>query len=393
MASFHTVMEDRKGTNRALYIKILTAFTSVLFLVAAPAAASEDHGPHFSEDSTPDHATTGDPFDFTVQSEGCFPQMVVDVRYYYDDGPVIIEPLGSRGTYPIWSTTINIRSTPGTIHYRFGGFDSTGGWMYTQWKSIPVIDNDPPVLVEYHGAYYATPGDMYKFDVELTDNDMLAIVWVDVWFDDGEPTTLYLSEVGENRFSQDLLVPWTGSTLMHYVLHALDRAGNALEAVRRSIPVEADLTPPSFGEDLSDTEGTTGDEFRLGIIVLGDFGLADVRVEYRFGETPLTYTSLEGELRFRHRVHAPLHSTEMLVYRFYAVDLAGNFNTTEWKNAPITERLGFKRQHRDRELHLVLCDGRCGTLTVGRNARACVPYGGRSKYHPGRSGPCRELRG
>jgi hypothetical protein len=170
--------------SKALYIVLMTAGLLALLAVGTVVGEDQEHGPYFGEDSTPNQATTGDPFTFTVVCEGCIPKMTVKVIYRYEDGEYVeayMKPV--KGAFQ-WSTTITASETPGTMYYYFGGFDSTGGWVYTEERAILVIDNDPPVLISDDSERYAQPGRTYDFDFLITDNGDIASAWVDYRFED-----------------------------------------------------------------------------------------------------------------------------------------------------------------------------------------------------------------
>jgi hypothetical protein len=324
-------------SNRLL-LTVLTTATLLMFLALGTAAGEgQDHGPYFGEDSTQDVATTGDPFTFTVVSEGCTPKMVIKVIYHYEDGEDIVvymQPV--RGTFG-WTITITASEAPGTMFYHFGGFDTTGGWVFTEEKTVLVLDNDPPVLISDNSGTYAEPGKAYTFDLLISDNGEIASAWVDYRYEGGDPYRLFLAEVDEDRYTMSIQVPVDGVKRLHYTVHAHDAEDNNLDTSRRSIPVVADMTPPTFGVDHSPVPGTTGDDYRFSVGVKDDFGLAEVRVTFSFGEgVPVTET-MTGTRNFRFTTLVPLDCSVDLEYQFYAVDASGNSNTTLWKRVEIVD--------------------------------------------------------
>jgi hypothetical protein len=323
--------------SKPLYIVILTA--TLLMVLALGTASGEDpeHGPYFGEDSTPNEATTGDPLTFSIVCEGCTPKMAVNAIFHYGDGEEIVVSMAPvRGSF-VWSITITVRDAPGFIHYHFGGFDSTGGWVYTAERTIPVIDNDPPVLVSDDSGTYAEPGKMFRFDFLLSDNDKVASARVDYWFDEGDHLRLFLKEEVEDRFAMSIDVPMDGVKRLYYTMYAEDRAGNFFQLTRRHVPVEVDMNRPTFGVDHSPETGTTGDEYKFSVGVKDDFELAEVRVIFSFGETESVTETMNGRRNFRFTITIPLDCQVDLSYRFYAVDASGNSNTTLWKQVPIID--------------------------------------------------------
>jgi hypothetical protein len=120
-------------------------------------------------------------------------------------------------------------------------------------------------------------------------------------------------------------------------MHVEDLEGNFLDTPRRSIPVEVDMTPPTFGVDHSPDPGTTGDEYKFSVGVKDDYQLDLVQVTYSFGEGTSVTETMEGRRNFRFTITVPVDCQVDLSYQFYAVDASGNSNKTLWKRVNIID--------------------------------------------------------
>jgi hypothetical protein len=113
------------------------------------------------------------------------------------------------------------------------------------------------------------------------------------------------------------------STVIHYIFHARDGAGNWITSIQKDVTI-FDNDKPVFGADDSDTSGTTGDPFELSIMVTDNIEVQGTYLEYWFGSGTHTNTSMTGNSRYTHSLSIP-NDAEVLHYIFHAKDTSGNW--------------------------------------------------------------------
>jgi hypothetical protein len=328
-------MEYGTGSIKALYIEMSIAVLLLLILAIGISATARDVGPYIGDDYTPDQGTTGDPITFKVNVEGCLPNLLTEVQYWFGDGPKELFSMPDDGGPWIWQGTMVLRDSPGTMTYRFRATDGTGDWRYANNQTLEIVDNDPPVLVSDSSPKYTAPGATIRFDMDVVDNDEVVVAWLTVWFDDEEPTRLNL--VRGDSYIQEVDVPEEGVSKLTYVVEAIDPTGNALRTEERTIDVIIERTMPVFGLDLTPTEGTTGDPLEFSVRVTSKIEMAEVRVRYRFGSTPSLNETMDGKYFFKRSLMVPFDSSDDLTYSFFAIDGMGTVNSTPWKSVVITD--------------------------------------------------------
>jgi hypothetical protein len=94
---------------------------------------------------------------------------------------------------------------------------------------------------------------------------------------------------------------------------------------------------PTFGNDTSESVGTTGDSFSFGIEVDDDVSVSSVHVEYWFGTGLHTNLTMSGSGPFTGSISVPSQSLDDLHYIFRASDTSGNWANTSQKNVSILD--------------------------------------------------------
>ncbi|NIS21534.1 MAG: hypothetical protein GWN39_16485, partial [Thermoplasmata archaeon] len=102
---------------------------------------------------------------------------------------------------------------------------------------------------------------------------------------------------------------------------------------------EEDVTPPTFGEDTTTPESTTGGQVTFSVIVTDDVGVHNVSVEFGdYGTYYYNWTEMEGDGdTYTLDLTVPDYVVGSLSYRFHAWDVSGNNNTTEVRGVIIED--------------------------------------------------------
>jgi len=197
------------------------------------------------------------------------------------------------------------------------------GYFYVANKTV--IIKDCPYLELDSSPMIGTTGDTYDFCMKAGDNFGVASVWVE-WTHGSLNGNLSLTEIGDY---------WSGTIELDqslenlsYIVHIFDPSDN----YNGSGPFERivkDNDRPEFVNDLSPTQGFTGDPYTFHVEVIDFFIIDSVYVEYWFGEGTHSNTSMTESTRgfYTKTIDLP-HSLDKLHYIFRSVDYFRNWNNT-----------------------------------------------------------------
>jgi len=300
---------------------------------------SDDDLPEFLLDSTPSAATTGDQFTFVATVADNVALANVTVGYYFTgDEPTYTNMTGS-GTYTLpimipWNSTLS-------LHYRMIAYDTSGNMNTTVERTVTVTDNDVPVFGTDSSDPTAYTGDDFTFGIVVTDNIAVQDVWVIYRFNSGPDQNLSLT--GTGPYSAVLEMPVSILGTMTYTFFAVDASGN-LESTPGITVQLLDNDRPLLRNG-SAQKAYVGERFRF-IVSLwdNDPNKGTVYVEYWFGNgshTNATMAEITGRAlngsEWGLSIDVPTDSVAPLNFFFSAVDMSGNWNSTEVLTVPVLD--------------------------------------------------------
>jgi len=328
-------------SNETLHFFFITADRAGNVLVTNEISISvEDNDlPSILEDLSSTEATTGDPFEFAVNVSDNIEVAIVRVMYWPANDRSSARELrmaagstdaAGNGTYA-HSILLDAHSTVPLV-YTLTVVDTSGNRATSPEARVDVLDDDAPEGLDDHTR--VVPGELLTvaFNVSVTDNIGVLRVNVEYWFDDGAPVTVQLladatSGHGNGTYVASLDVPWIARGLLSYRFTAIDDALNSNRSATFQLALGDDEAPVfrSFGHD---GEGLKGASVVLWANVTDDIGLYQVHAVYWFpGGTPAN-VSLDDGPPFSLTVRIPRNAPGPMSYRFVAMDLGGNWNTT-----------------------------------------------------------------
>jgi hypothetical protein len=195
--------------------------------------------------------------------------------------------------------------------------------------ALAEVDDEPPRLVADITPSEAAVGQDLTFEAEVTDNVGVDGVWVEYWYDEGDRINTSMAETVTDRWAHTIAVG-LGAGELHYVFHYNDSSGNWNSSEMTTLTLE-DLTPPTFGEDATSPEGTTGDPITFLVNVTDDVAVQNVSVVYwSFGfffydDEPM---EADGDA-YSLDITIPDDVTGTVNYWFHAYDTSGNNATSE----------------------------------------------------------------
>jgi hypothetical protein len=128
--------------------------------------------PMFVNDFSDDVATTGDAFKFGIYVIDNGWLESIEVEYWMNDGEHRIGEI-SQGNGSV--TTVDItHNASGNLTYFFRAIDMSDNLAISVSRTVPIIDNDPPIFSEDRSDKKATTGDHFSFRISATDNYAVA---------------------------------------------------------------------------------------------------------------------------------------------------------------------------------------------------------------------------
>ncbi|MCK5414782.1 MAG: hypothetical protein KAJ35_05320, partial [Thermoplasmata archaeon] len=316
----------------------ITILISFLFLALAliinPTIPAEESRASVSfKDATVDNATTGDPFNFTVNVTGDGGIIQVNNVFWYGNDSLNqknrsmtgsgLSPEG-YGTYTYAGVLIPSDSVE-PLNYSFKAKDGDGIWHTSQLRAVPVLDNDGPVIEQDLSDAEAYTGDPFHFEIIATDN--VGIDYVIVMYGIGDHWEMeQMVPVESNRWEYDgLVIPLDSIEDFWYRFQVQDAAGR-WDAFERNYVEMIDNDPPFDIRDLTDGWNITkGLSHTFSMEVMDNIGIMSVHMEYWFGLGSRSSVNMTpGDGTFSIDIDVPRHPSGDLYYLYRVVDAGTN---------------------------------------------------------------------
>jgi len=278
-------------------------------------------------DNSPAFGTTGDDHTFTTSVLDNIGMGTVYVNYWTDvSGPNNFTMTDVGGA--IYQYTFTLPDSATMLYYEMSAVDAAGNWAMIGSLSAFVLDNDAPMLNDTTPADPAT-GDEFTFTVNVTDNIGVGNVYVLYWTDVSTPANMTMALSG--NYSLMITVP-PGASMLHYIISAVDSAGNWASLNQTNLTVLDNKAPWSI-VDLSPLMSYTGLNYTFNATVMDNIGVNEVYVVYwtDVSGSANETTALTGGF-YTFTATIPVSAT-MLYYKFVAVDASGN-----WAESPVFTR-------------------------------------------------------
>ena len=298
-----------------------------------------DNDPPEVMDLSPENATTGETYTFTANLTDNIDVVLFVVNYTFDGSTFhnvsMIHDAGDTNTRTI---TVDAGATYMDYFYHFG--DGSDNFNDSEIKRANVLDNDSPSLLYDNTAPFATTGDEFSFDVNITDNILVSSVMVNYSCDGVQNGSEDLTPVAGENWNTTIVIPENATTMDYYFVFQ-DSSGNSVTAPAQNIEV-LDNDDPVLQADDSPETGTTGDDFTFSVNVSDNVGIARVKVNYTYDGTVFHNISIpnivrNGEL-MKYRGVVQLSADAILMeYFFYLEDTSGNVHTSSHETIYISD--------------------------------------------------------
>lgn len=305
----------------AMNLVIVSLVASILF------GTGVDADPSFGTDNSDPNGTTGENFWFNISAQGSMQDPTVN--YHFGDG---IE-ISSGCIYGDGYITKRVQlpgNRSGTMFYQFRAayWDSQQGKMVSissSWFSSTITDNDRPTFSGDLSDQFATTGDSFTFRIDAFDNIGVNNVKVEYWYGTGSITNS--TTVKGTNYTRTISVPSSMKQALNYHFWCYDQAQNMrwTQVYTRNV---IDNDKPIFTDDLSDSQGTTGDTFWFRVDVEDNIGLSEVAVEFWFGSGNKTTMTMQGPSPYSLSINIPPRSLDQLHYVLMASDGSDNMEAS-----------------------------------------------------------------
>ncbi len=210
--------------------------------------------PVFVVDNSDKTATTGDFFQFSIDTTDNIGISKVYVEYWYGD--LESTNVSMEGSGPYSNSTIIPSDMTDELHFEFHAVDISNNWAMTPRIDIPVMDNDPPVLGKDRTPYEVAIGDNLTFLMEVSDNLETSNVYLEYWLGTGDHINSSMEEKS-GFYSFTLKTSIDSLNSVYYRIHAKDNSDNWAESLTKEVEM-IDTIPPtaSAGPDKTVDEGS-----------------------------------------------------------------------------------------------------------------------------------------
>jgi len=234
--------------------------------------------PTLDSDDSPNAGTTGDNFIFNLSVSDNIGVDSVNVTWAHGSLGTN-QPLNDDGD-GTWSLSITLDDSLNDLTYSIQVNDTTGNYYRQDLQLVPISDNDDPVLNSDNSPNSGTTGDNFVFDVSLSDNIDIDMVYVN-WTHGGLSGNDTMNDDGDGTWSLTIVLDDSLSDLFYY-LWFNDTSGNIFVQSQQLIGIN-DNDAPVFDSDDSPITGTTGDAYVFNISVSDNIDVGSVNVSWTHG--------------------------------------------------------------------------------------------------------------
>ncbi len=326
-------------TEVTYYFELEDYVANSITTVQKDVVVRDNDPPELVMDETPENATTGDEFVFTVNISDNIQVDFVNVTYSYDGFTYHNLSMNQLGDGK-WNRTIIVESSVSAFEYHFYFGDDSNNTNSTQISNVDIHDNDQPTLIIDNSSPYATTGESYMFTANLSDNLNVEFARVNFTYDNITPFSFPMINPADNKWRIEIEIP-ENATSMNYYFFVTDSSGNALISSIRYLEV-IDNDMPILDADNTLETGTTGDDFTFSVNVSDNVDIARVKVNYTYDGTSFYNISIpnivrNGELmKYRGVVQIPADAI-LMEYFFYLEDTSGNVHTSSHETIYISD--------------------------------------------------------
>ena len=335
------------------FLAIAFGIVVLALFLAGTTFAADTELPTIDADNSPATATTDDDYVFDVTVSDNDSVAKVWVEYWFGNSAshttLDLQRTSGDSKTGTYGETLTM---PGDaivlLWYLVHAEDASTNTNQTVVRSVPLMDNDRPELVDETNAT-GTTGDPIYFRVNVTDNIGIADVRVEYWLGDDQANSTNTSMgvksiygIGNGTYEFPGPVPSDFVGTVNYTVSCYDLLFNNVSSQGNVTTTDND--GPIIGPDTSDTAGTTGDGVHFVVHVSDNIGVNKVFTLYAFGNIAFRNMSMDpgalddhGNGTYYLNITAPIDTTVPIQYYFVAGDTNGMWNRTLETRIPVTD--------------------------------------------------------
>jgi len=213
--------------------------------------------PVFGEDTSDTYATTGGSYTFRVMISDNVGLASSYVKYWCNDE---VPKKSALSGFEQFTSTITVPMNWTELSYLFYAEDAEENYNETEPRTINVLDDDLPMILEHQEEDTCGTGSVLTLSVKVSDNIAISSVIVQYWYGDNAPQDLYL-EYYDASYVGSIEIPVDSLATLYYTINVFDTTGNEGESSNFMVRV-IDIIAPSI-EDIDDIRMYVGDEIDI----------------------------------------------------------------------------------------------------------------------------------
>ena len=292
-------------------------------------AISDNDVPQLLDDTSKDNSTTGDEFIFNITASDNIRVGAVFANWAHgglSDNKSLVPSDG------YWIGTIIIDDDMGNLTYTIFINDTSNNYHTETQQIIPVSDNDRPVINLDNSPDAGTTGDLFEFNVSVSDNIEIDTVFVE-WAHGNLSGNESMNK--SNGFWRTTVRLDNNNENLSYTVHANDTSNNH-NSSSPQFAVISDNDVPKLINDSSSENGTTGDLFLFNVSASDNINVSSIHINWTHGVMKGN-ESLNRERGYWVGNITLDHSVDNLTYIIYIRDSSGNYNITSNRTVKITD--------------------------------------------------------
>jgi hypothetical protein len=292
-------------------------------------------------DRTQSEVGTGQTLTFRVNATDDFGVMGVSVEYWYG-GPsvqkghatIALNLAAGTDERGDWEGNIPVKlDCLERISYLIRARDLEGKETVHDLGWVLVYDDTSPSIQDFSDVLPIV-GRPLRMSILASDNHGISTVTLWFWFGEySKRNSVNMREsettrLGNGTYTYDLMIPAGTRDDLFYSFAVSDLSGNTGEAGPVRLAVK-DMTPPVFGESNVSMPVIKGSACTFTVDVEDDGGVLVVHALIKMGEMQTENLTMEGNGPFTLTVMVPRHTIGPVLYSFCAMDVDGNWNTSQ----------------------------------------------------------------
>ena len=240
----------------------------------------DNDAPVLYSDISEDTTTTGDEFTFVAQFTDNIGISNVSVEYWQGEGEISNITMTHDGSDQFSLTILVNGSSLESINYTFHVVDDQGNYLRCPIKTIQIIDNDRPKVIQDLTDDIPTTGDPFNFSFVLSDNIIVEDAELEMRYGGGDIQYFHLTPLDNSVWQATIIIEETLEQIEYRVICIDPSLNQNLSSWNTLDIIDNDM--PSIIEDRSELNITTGDRIHFSLEVLDNIGISSVVLHYRY---------------------------------------------------------------------------------------------------------------